>query len=74
MDSEIEGIPAEQGLIVKLPDPEEMDWWPMAMYAIDKGSKSSFTIETSTNFTVETRVNSHLIALQTAMRCHANIF
>ena len=72
MAEEIEGTPAKGGLISDLPDPEEMDWWPMAMYAIDRGSKTSFTIETSTNYSIETRVGSHISAIQTAIRNHTN--
>lgn len=72
MDLEIEGIRAEHGLLAKLSDPNQMDWWPMAMYAVDKGSRTSFTIETSTHFPIETRVDCHLTAIQTAMRIHTN--
>ncbi|MGV7221287.1 MAG: M14 family metallopeptidase [Nitrospinales bacterium] len=72
MEEEIEETPAKDGLISDLPDPEEMDWWPLVMYAIDRGSKTSFTIETSTDFSIETRVNCHISAIQTAMRNHSN--
>lgn len=72
MQEEIEEAPAKDGLISDLPDPEEMDWWPLVMYAIDRGSKTSFTIETSTDFSIETRVNCHIAAIQTAMRNHTN--
>jgi len=72
LHEEIEGTPAKGGLISDLPDPEGMDWWPMAMYAIDRGSKTSFTIETSTNFSIKTRVDCHISGIQTALRYHTN--
>ena len=72
MDSEIEEVSAENGLLANLPNPDQMDWWPMAMYAINSGSRTSFTIETSTNFPIERRVSCHLAAIQTAMRNFTN--
>ena len=72
MDDEIEETPATGGLISDLPEPEGMDWWPLVMYAIDRGSKTSFTLETSTDFSMEIRVECHIAAIQTAMRNHTN--
>jgi protein MpaA len=72
LQEEIEETPAKGGLISDIPDPEGMDWWPLVMYAIDRGSKTSFTLETSTDFSMETRVNCHISAIQTALRNHTN--
>lgn len=67
-DSEIEGVPADRGLLARLSDPEKMEWWPMALYAAAKGSKTCFTIETSTFFPFETRIACHRTAIKTALR------
>jgi len=65
--NEIEGMAAERGLISRLSDPDEMEWWPMAIYAHFKGCRHCFTLETSPAFSMETRVAAHLTALRTAL-------
>lgn len=64
---EIEGIPAERGLLSRLNKPEEMEWWPMALYAWQQGCSHVFTMETSLDFPMDTRVKAHLKAIQTAL-------
>ena len=64
---EIEGMPAERGLISRLSDPDKMEWWPMAIYAHFQGCRHCFTLETSPAFSMETRVEAHLEALRTAL-------
>jgi len=64
---EIEGMVAERGLISRLSDPDEMEWWPMAVYAHSRGCQHCFTLETSPQFPMETRVAAHLKALRTAL-------
>ncbi len=65
---EIEDIPAEEGIISRLKEPDEMDWWPMAVFSYWKETKSCFTLETGTCFDMKTRVEAHLIALITALK------
>jgi len=44
---EIEELPADRGLISRLSEPDEMEWWPMALYAYTRGCGHVFTLETS---------------------------
>lgn len=65
---EIEGMAAERGLISRLSEPDEMEWWPMAVYAHFRGCRHCFTLETSPEFSMEIRVEAHLTALRTALK------
>jgi len=65
---EIEGIAADRGLLARLSEPEEMEWWPMALYSIVQQCKRVFTLETSPRFPMETRVNAHLKGIETALK------
>ncbi|MBI4388804.1 MAG: M14 family metallocarboxypeptidase, partial [Nitrospinae bacterium] len=65
---EIEGMPAEEGVIHRLSGPEEMEWWPMALYALFKGAKRCLTLETAARFPLEDRVEAHLAAVQSAFQ------
>lgn len=64
---EIEGTPAERGLLSRLSDPDEMEWWPMALYAYQQGCGHVFTLETSPALPMEQRVKAHLEAIRTAL-------
>ena len=64
---EIEDLPAERGLLSRLNEPEEMEWWPMALYAWQQGCSHVFTMETSPDLPMDTRVKAHLKAIQTAL-------
>ncbi len=64
---EIEEMPADEGLLARLSDPDEMEWWPMALYAFSMGCRKAFTAETATSFPMETRVAAHLKAIETAL-------
>lgn len=64
---EIEEVPAERGLLVRLKEPDEMEWWPMALYAFVRGCNQIFTLETACRFSLEQRVAAHLTAIQTAL-------
>ena len=64
---EIEGIPADRGLLSRLSDPDEMEWWPMALYAYQQGCRHIFTLESSPEFPMKQRVNAHLKAIKTAL-------
>ena len=66
--NEIEGMVAERGLISRLSNPTEMEWWPMAVYAHFNGCRQCFTLETSTDYSMDKRVEAHLTALQTALK------
>ncbi len=65
--AEIEGTPAERGLLSRLSDPGEMEWWPMALYAYQQGCDHVLTLETSSALPMEQRVTAHLEAIRTAL-------
>lgn len=64
---EIEEMPADRGLLSRLSDPQDMAWWPMAVYAYARGCRRVFTLETATGFPMETRVQAHRSAIETAL-------
>jgi protein MpaA len=66
-DSEIEEIPAEDGLIMRLKEPDEMPWWPMALYSYHIGCQRCFTLETTPKLPMDVRVKAHLKAIETAL-------
>lgn len=66
-DSMIDGFPAREGVIDRVSEPESMEWWPMALYALSKGTRICLTLETAPQFSLETRVNAHLQAIRTAL-------
>ena len=68
MDKEIDGCTAEQVIIVQNTDHDSMDWWPMALYAISKGTRVCLTLETATEYQMETRVKAHSAAINTALK------
>ena len=45
-----------------------MDWWPMALYGLSKGTKMCLTLETSSLFDMEIRISAHLTAIKTAFK------
>jgi murein peptide amidase A len=67
LNDEIDGHSADRGIVGKDIDFSTMDWWPMALYGLSKGVKRSLTLETASHFDMETRVNSHLAAIKTAL-------
>ncbi len=67
MDSKIDGISAKGGVIERVGLDETMDWWPMALYSLSKGSGACLTLETATRFPMQTRVRAHLKAIETAL-------
>ena len=67
LDSKIEDMSAERGLLARLSGPDEMEWWPMAIYAIVQQCRRVFTMETSPQFSMDTRVQAHLKGVQTAL-------
>ncbi|QPJ63336.1 MAG: M14 family metallocarboxypeptidase [Candidatus Nitronauta litoralis] len=67
LEEEIEELPAENGLLAHLSNPDEMEWWPMAIYAFSKGCKKVFTLETATKLPMDMRVRAHLKAIEVAL-------
>ena len=65
---EIEEMPADRGLLGRLSEPDEMEWWPMALYAYTRGCSHVFTLETSPGLPMNVRVKAHLMAIQTALQ------
>ena len=63
----IDGMNAEKGIIHKLKNINEMEWWPMAGYSLSMNCGHCFTLETPTKFPLSTRVNAHLEALDSAL-------
>ncbi len=64
---EIEEIPAARGLLSRLSGPEEMEWWPMALYANVQGCRHVFTLESSPSLPMDVRVKAHLTAIKAAL-------
>ncbi len=67
LDTEIDGSSAYQGIIGKELDISDMDWWPMALYGLSKGTQLCLTLEAASQFDLTTRVNAHLTAIKTAL-------
>ena len=65
LNSEIDGGSAQGGIIV--PKNEPMDWWPMALYSFSKGTRMCLTLEASSNFPMEKRVEAHSAAIDSAL-------
>ena len=66
LENEIAGSQAHQGVIGKELEIFSMDWWPMALYGLSKGTQMCLTLETSSLFDMETRAHAHLTAIKTA--------
>ncbi|CCQ91577.1 conserved hypothetical protein [Nitrospina gracilis 3/211] len=67
-NEEIEESPADRGLLARLKGPEEMDFWPMAIYAYVQGCRHMFTMETSGRFPLKQRIEAHLTGIEVALR------
>ena len=68
LETEIADSQADQGIIGKELEILSMDWWPMALYGLSKGTQMCLTLETSSLFDMETRVHAHLTAIKTAFK------
>jgi protein MpaA len=68
LNDEIDGRSAQAGIMIPEDDFMSMDWWPMALYALSKGTRRCLTLETATKFSMDMRVEAHLIAIDTALR------
>jgi len=67
MSSEIDGSPASGGVISRVPLAEEMDWWPMALFARSQGARYCMTLETAPDFPMKVRVDAHINAIRAAL-------
>lgn len=67
LEDEIDGRSAQAGIMDQEKDFSTMDWWPMALYAFFKGSRKCLTLETATKFPMDTRVEAHSVAINTAL-------
>ena len=68
LETEIAGSQAFQGVIGKELKISSMDWWPMALYGLSKGTQMCLTLETSSLFDMEIRISAHLTAIKTAFK------
>jgi len=67
LNKSIDSMPAENGIIHKIKNIEDMEWWPMASYSLAMKSGHCLTLETPTQLAMTTRVNAHLLALDQAL-------
>ena len=69
-DETIENMPAENGVIHRIKDINQMEWWPMAGYSLSMKTDHCLTLETPTKLPMATRVRAHLVALDHALMCY----
>jgi len=67
LNGEIDGCSAQEGIMVPENDFKSMDWWPMALYSFFKGTRRCLTLETATKFSMDVRIEAHLVAIDTAL-------
>ena len=67
LNDEIDGRSAQGGIMIPEDEYRSMDWWPMALYALSKGTRRCLTLETATKFSMDERVEAHSIAIHTAL-------
>jgi murein peptide amidase A len=68
-DKTIENMPAEKGIIHRIKDINQMEWWPMAGYSLSMKAVHCLTLETPTMQLMGTRVQAHLLAIDQALMC-----
>jgi len=72
--SEIDGFPAENGLISRLTDDVfEREDWPEALYLAKHLCPVNYTIETPSSLPLENRVAAHVAAVQTMAQALADL-
>ena len=69
-DKTIENMPAEKGIIHRIKDINQMEWWPMAGYSLSMKTVHCLTLETPTMLPMGTRVQAHLLAIDQALMCN----
>jgi len=65
--SEIEGRPAQGGIVRPNPDPATRPEWPEAFYLVQKKTRLSYTPEAPSDFPLTTRVKALVVATQAAL-------
>jgi protein MpaA len=68
LSPEIEGRPAQGGIVRPDPDPKSRPAWPEAFWLVQHKTRQSYTLEAPSDFPIETRVD----ALVTAVRAVLN--
>jgi len=68
-DEIIENMPADKGVIHRIKDINQMEWWPMTGYSLLMKTGHCLTLETPTKLAMATRVRAHLVALDQALLC-----
>ena len=68
-DELIDDMPGDKGVIHRIKDIKQMDWWPMAGYSLSMKTGHCFTLETPSKMAIATRVKAHLIALEQVLMC-----
>jgi murein peptide amidase A len=66
-DSGIEGRSVRHGVIRRPCSPPEMDWWPLAVYALGHGVKHNFTLEAGRGSALQAEIDAHLAAIDAAL-------
>lgn len=66
--SEIEGMPSSNGVVNRSANDETMTWWPMALYSAAQQTSLCFTLETPTVMPMQTRVQAHMTAINSALK------
>ena len=72
LDDTIDNMPSENGVIHKIKDIEEMEWWPMACYSLAMKTGHCLTLETPTKLSMSVRVKAHLQAIDQALNYCSN--
>ena len=67
LNQKIDEVPADNGLIHRIKNIDEMKWWPMAGYSVAMKSDHCFTLETPTHLPMQTRIDAHLAAIEEAL-------
>ncbi|PYI85171.1 MAG: succinylglutamate desuccinylase [Verrucomicrobia bacterium] len=70
LSSEIEGRPAQGGIIRPDLDPTQRPEWPEAFYLIQHKTHHGFTLESPSDFLLETRVKALVTAVKTILQEH----
>jgi len=69
LDETIENMPADKGVIHRIKNINQMEWWPMASYSLSMKTGHCLTLETPTKLAMDTRVHAHLVAMDNALTC-----
>ena len=67
LNDEIDGRSARAGIMITEEDYKSMDWWPMALHSVFKGTRRSLILKTATKFSMDIRIAAHSIAIETAL-------